>query len=140
MKRALTLLLAGWMTAACNNEYQTPGPEYTTLPVVSNTTYAPETVYDGDEVEVSAYVSNKYGRFGVGAAYQLNDNAETLQQAGYYYYPETAEVQHFTATIPGQAAGTKVQVQVQCINDYGVMGLGEIIEYVVRERPESGDE
>jgi len=135
MKKLFCMLLLAAAAAGCSDDDpQAPDPRYTTLPVVSETVYSPATVYAGDEVEVTASVENKYGKFGVALVYVVDEGVS--QQAGYVYYPETEGVRSFAATIPAQSAGVKVRFQVQCINDYGVKGLGEIVEYTVFKRPE----
>ncbi len=128
------MLLLAAAVGCGDDDPKAPDLHYTTLPVVSETAYSPQQVYVGDEVEVTATVTNKYGNFGVALVYVVDDGVS--QQAGYVYCPETEAPRSFAAKIPAQPAGAKVRFQVQCINEYGVKGLGEILEYTVLKRPE----
>lgn len=134
MKKLFCLLLLAAAAGCSDDEPKAPDPHYTTLPVVSETAYSPQPVYVGDEVEVTATVTNKFGKFGVALVYVVGDGVS--QQAGYVYYPATEAPRSFTGKIPAQPAGAKVRFQVQCINDYGVKGLGEILDYTVLTRTE----
>lgn len=123
------LLAAG--LAACNSDTEL-GPEYTTLPLITELSYTPRTVTPDEDVTVSAKVYNRYGNFGVQLVYVIGDTEEAVE-GNYQFYPATSETVTFTATIPAQADGTTVWFQVYAVNQYQVTGLSELASYTVGE-------
>lgn len=144
MKKLLIFAAAISLLASCNNSL---GPEYKVAPVISDVTYAPHEVHQGEVVTVKAKVTSQYGFYSIGVNYAINDKPATSDelQKLVWWGTKLDLSKNFETKLNAGKEGDIVKFQVYAISAYDVMAFGEIYEYKVLGKlvptpdPDQGD-
>lgn len=132
MKKLLLLIAAAMLFAACDKKTKL-GPEHTTGVEFDKIEYSsplPDT-----DVEVTSTITGLYGIYSAWVDYQINDDSE-VHQAGAKMYDGTDKTNvtwYYSATIPGQPAGTKITFRIFSPTPYGVLSFSSVVVYTVSE-------
>lgn len=135
MKKLILMAAVAVLLAACDKKTKL-GPEYNTGVEFGKIEYS--SLIPDTDVEVTCTLTSLYGIYSAWVDYQIGDDP-TVRNVGSQLYDGTDKTNttwHYSATIPGQPAGTKITFRIFSYTPYGVLSFSSIVVYTVEAEEE----